>query len=399
MGVAVNMSVSPGVWGRKRTKMRDTAVLKRVHAPAESRRAVNSELEAQDTEDGSKARKADALPQTMEHQVESIETLRREEDTEFAGQAVAVWVAAAMAFGAGIGYFAGVEKAEEFFAGYLLEQSLSVDNLFVFILIFKYFKVRGPEQETVLNYGIWTAAVLRGIMCFAGVELVDNFKPVMLGFAAILLYSAYGILAGASDDDEDEDDLHNNKVVQICRRLIKVSDEYDGNKFFTVKDGVRTATPLLLVLAIVELSDVVFAVDSIPAVFGVTLDPFIVYTSNMFAIANLRAVYQFIAVVIGDLRFLEKAVAVVLGYIGSKMVLDYVGFEIPTSMSLAIVATVLGGGIGLSYLLPEDAKPEPRLKQDDSPGADKRLWLILATADSALGSAEAEAPPCIVCQV
>lgn len=282
---------------------------------------------------------------------EGIEQIAVEEKTTSAGEVVALWVFAAVAFGSGVGYFLGAPKAEEFFAGYLLEQSLSVDNLFVFILIFKYFKVKPPQQEIVLNYGIWTAAVLRAVMTLAGVELVENFKPVLLFFAAILVYSSYGILTGGQEE-EDEEDLENNGIVKFCRKFITVGADYDGDKFFTLQNGQRVATPLLLVLAVVELSDVVFAVDSIPAVFGVTVDPFIVYTSNMFAIVNLRALYSFISVVMNDLRFLDKSVAIVLGYIGMKMIGEFGGLEVPTNVSLGIVATVLAGGVILSYALP-----------------------------------------------
>jgi len=192
-------------------------------------------------------------------------------------------------------------------------------------------------------------------MTIAGAELVANFKPILLVFALILLYSSISIFQGG--DEEEDGDLKNNSIVQFCRKLIKVSDHYDGNKFFTTENGVRIATPLLLVLAIVELSDVVFAVDSIPAVFGVTVDPFIVYSSNMFAIANLRSLYTFVAVAINDLHYLEKSVALVLAYIGTKMVVEFAGVEIPTSVSLGIVASVLAAGVGLSYVLPPP-KPE-----------------------------------------
>eukprot|EP00873_Tetraselmis_striata_P037174 jgi/Tetstr1/457438/TSEL_044023.t1 len=292
---------------------------------------------------------SDAAPPEAKPGLQDIET---EEETESKGEVVAAWALAAVVFGSSVGYFMGAPKAEEFFAGYLLEQSLSVDNLFVFILVFRYFKVKPEQQEVVLNYGIWTAAILRGVMTLAGVELVDNFKPALLLFAGVLVYSSYGILAGGEEEEEAED-LEDNSIVKFCRRFITVGGSYDGSNFFTVENGQRVATPLLLVLAVVELSDVVFAVDSIPAVFGVTVDPFIVYTSNMFAIANLRALYKFISVVMDDLRFLDKSVAIVLGYIGLKMVADFAGYETPTNISLGIVASVLAGGVALSYVLPD----------------------------------------------
>mmetsp|Transcript_1575 Transcript_1575/g.4560 ORF Transcript_1575/g.4560 Transcript_1575/m.4560 type:complete len:381 (-) Transcript_1575:333-1475(-) len=337
-----------GAWGPKSHK---TCLVRnpRNRPGLQHRAAVDSKVEAEGIEEDNQK------PEPLELPMNEIDALNRVGNTESSGESVAAWVGAAMLFGVGVGYFLGVEKAQEYFAGYLLEQSLSVDNLFVFILIFKFFKVEPPEQEIVLGYGIWTAAVLRLVMTIAGAELVANFKPILLVFALILLYSSISIFQGG--DEEEDGDLKNNSIVQFCRKLIKVSDHYDGNKFFTTENGVRIATPLLLVLAIVELSDVVFAVDSIPAVFGVTVDPFIVYSSNMFAIANLRSLYTFVAVAINDLHYLEKSVALVLAYIGTKMVVEFAGVEIPTSVSLGIVASVLAAGVGLSYVLPPP-KPE-----------------------------------------
>ena len=265
--------------------------------------------------------------------------------------ALVAWVGAAVAFGAGIWYVEGAEKAQEYFAGYLLEQSLSVDNLFVFILVFKYFNTPPDLQNKVLTYGIATAAVLRAVMIVLGVELIAEFEPVLLVFAGILLYSSFQLLTSGGEDD-DEEDLSDNFIVAWCQKLIPVATRYDGDNFFTVENGKRLATPLLLTLAVVELSDVVFAVDSIPAVFGVTLDPFIVYTSNIFAILSLRALYTFVSNIMSELRYLDKAVAVVLGFIGAKMILGFADFEIPTDLSLLVVAGVLGTGVGASLLLP-----------------------------------------------
>lgn len=271
-------------------------------------------------------------------------------------ESLVAWVAAAVAFGGGVWYVQGAEKAQEFFAGYLLEQSLSVDNLFVFVLVFNFLKTPPECQNKVLTWGIMTAAVLRAVLIVAGVELVAEFEPLLLGFAGILLFSSWKLLT-AGDEDEDED-LSSNFIYKFCSQFIKVSDTYDGDKFFTFVNGVKTATPLLLTLAVVELSDVVFAVDSIPAVFGVTLDPFIVYTSNVFAILSLRALYTFVATAMGELRFLDKAVALVLGFIGVKMVLGFADVNIPTDLSLLVVGLVLGGGVGASLLLPESKTEE-----------------------------------------
>jgi len=258
-----------------------------------------------------------------------------------------------MAFGAGIWYVQGPSKAEEFFAGYLLEQSLSVDNLFVFILVFNYFKTPPEAQNKVLTWGIVSAAVLRAVFIVSGVELIQLFQPVLALFAAILILSSVKLLVQKDDEDEDED-LSDNAIVKFCRKFIKASDHYDGDKFWTIApDGAKVATPLLLALAVVELSDVIFAVDSIPAVFGVTLDPFIIYTSNIFAILSLRSLYGFVSSVMTELRFLDKSVALVLGFIGAKMLLGFADIEVPTDVSLLVVGLVLGAGVGASIAFPE----------------------------------------------
>jgi len=288
---------------------------------------------------------------SQDEDLEAIIEIEKDEEVEFRGEVAAAWVGAALAFGTGIAYFLGPEKAEEYFAGYMLEQSLSVDNLFVFILVFKYFQTPVEYQSKVLTYGFITAGVLRLIMVVLGVEIVDSFHPILLLFAALLVYSSLQLLL--ADPSEDED-LENNTIVRFCSRMMSVSSSYDGDQFFTIQNGVRVATPLLLTLAVVELSDVVFAVDSVPAVFGITLDPFIVYTSNLFAILSLRSFYGFVSVIMTQLRYLDKAVAIVLGFIGFKMVADFGGYHLSTDTSLFIVAFVLGGGVVASALLPKD---------------------------------------------
>ncbi|KAK9794361.1 hypothetical protein WJX73_004953 [Symbiochloris irregularis] len=246
------------------------------------------------------------------------------QETEERAELVAVFIGLAFAMGGAIWALLGPEKAFEYFAGYLLEQSLSVDNLFVFVLVFDYFQTDSEGQEKILKYGLASAAILRLIMILLGAELIDNFQPVLLG------------------------------------RFLKVSDSYDGNNFFTERDGVRMATPLLLALAVVEISDVVFAVDSIPAVFGITHDPLIVWVSNMMAIASLRALYGFVSRIMKTLRFLDKAVALVLAWIGLKMIADFGGVHVDTRVSLGVVASLLGAGVGASYLLPAPPKEQQK---------------------------------------
>lgn len=287
---------------------------------------------------------------------------------EKAFERAALYVAAAVAFGIGVWFFLGATAGSEYFAGYLLEQSLSVDNLFVFVLVFRYFKTPVDAQRKALFWGILTAAVLRGIMIGLGVELIQLFEPLLLIFAAILLFSSYKLLTAGGDDDGD-DDLSDNTVVKLCRRFIPVGAQYDGDKFVTNGlDGKRVLTPLVLVLAVIEISDVIFAVDSIPAVFGITLDPFIVYSSNLFAIISLRAFYSFVAVFIEKLRYLDKAVSLVLGFIGAKMIADYFGLHMPTWAALVVVAGTLSAGVGASLMFPA---PEDSEEGDDrAEGAD-----------------------------
>jgi len=256
------------------------------------------------------------------------------------------WVGAAAVFAAGLFALSGPGTAEEFVAGYLVEQSLSVDNLFVFLLLFDYFQVPLSYQDRVLNWGIYGAIVMRAVLIGVGAAALKQFHAILLVFAAILVYSSANVLLGG--DDEEEEDMSENAIVMFSRKLIDSSDDYDGDRFFTVIEGVKKATPLFICMIAVEISDVVFAVDSIPAVFGVTENPLVVFTSNMFAIMGLRSLYTILSKAASDLEYLEPAVAVVLGFIGSKMIAEYFGFEIATEVALAFVATILSGGIGLS---------------------------------------------------
>lgn len=246
----------------------------------------------------------------------------------------AIAVSAAAAFGAGLYAVKGPEAGFEFMTGYVVEQSLSVDNLFVFILLFQYFKVPEALQKTVLSWGIGGAMVMRGVFITAGLVAIQTLRPILVLFASFLIFSSYKILSGVDDDDEEED-LSQNAVVKFSSNLIKSTDSYDGDKFFTMVDGVKRATPLLLVLVCVELSDVLFAVDSIPAVFGVTEDPLVVFTSNIFAILGLRALYNVLVKAIGDLEYLEPAVGLVLLFVGVKMIVEFLGIKVLEELALA----------------------------------------------------------------
>lgn len=256
------------------------------------------------------------------------------------------WVSLSLLFGIGIWSTVGAQTAEEFYAGYLVEQSLSVDNLFVFLLLFDYFKVPMAAQDKVLNWGIYGAVVMRAIMIGLGAAALHEFHAILLVFAGILVYSSVKVLFGG--EDEEEEDMSENQIVNFSKNLIDSVDVFDGDKFFTFVDGVRKATPLFICMVAVEISDVVFAVDSIPAVFGVTENPLVVFTSNMFAIMGLRSLYTILSKAASDLEYLEPAVAVVLGFIGGKMIAEYFGYGIPTEVALSVVATLLAGGVGLS---------------------------------------------------
>lgn len=233
---------------------------------------------------------------------------------------VGVWVCFALLFAGGVWHYLGATKAEEFLAGYLLEESLSVDNLFVFVLVFSHFKTPRAEQHRVLVWGIIGAMVLRAIMILAGAALVAKFDWILLVFAAILLLSGLKLLFKGDEDDSDPSD---SAIVRLVRKFIPVTDGYRGHAFFVHEDGKRKATLLFLVLIVIEVSDVIFAVDSIPAIFGVTQDPFIVFTSNVFAILGLRSLFFVIEAAIQRLRFLKIGLAFLLVFIAVKMSIPF----------------------------------------------------------------------------
>lgn len=262
------------------------------------------------------------------------------------------WVAGAIGYGFLLIFIAGPETSGEFYAGYLLEQSLSIDNLLVFLLLFEYFKVPMEYQNRILDWGIIGAIVMRATMIGAGAVALKEIREVLLVFAGVLLYSSFKVIVG--DDEDEDEDLSENAIVKFANNLFKSTEKFDGDRFFTEIDGVRMATPMLLCMIAVEISDVVFAVDSIPAIFGVTEDPLVVFSSNMFAIMGLRSLYIILSKAASELKYLEKAVAVVLGFIGSKLILEYFGVIISTEVSLGVVVFMLGGGVAASLLDKDD---------------------------------------------
>lgn len=229
----------------------------------------------------------------------------------------AVWIGLALAFNVFVWYEFGFQHAQVFFTGYLIELSLSVDNLFVFLLIFSYFKVPKEYQHRVLFWGIMGALVMRMIMIFAGAELVERFHWIIYVFGAFLIYTGIKMFG---DSDEDFDPTESG-IVKLTTRYIRITKEYEKDHFFTRIDGVRTGTLLLLVLIVVEFTDLIFAVDSIPAIFGITTDRFIIYTSNIFAILGLRTFFFLLADIADRFHYLKTGLAFILTFIGVKMLL------------------------------------------------------------------------------
>lgn len=229
-----------------------------------------------------------------------------------------IWISLALGFNAFIFWQFGLKTAQLFFTGYLIELSLSVDNLFVFLLIFSYFKVPKKYQHRVLFWGIMGALFMRMIMIFAGAELVERFQWLIYVFGAFLLYT--GINMFGSEEDEHFEP-HESAIVKLTTKFVRISKHYDEDKFFVVKDRVRSGTLLLLVLVVVEFSDLIFAVDSIPAIFGITTDRFIVYTSNIFAILGLRTFFFLLADLADRFHYLKIGLAFILSFIGVKMLL------------------------------------------------------------------------------
>ena len=259
-----------------------------------------------------------------------------------------VWISLALLFNAGLWWYlngtAGTEiadrKALEFITGYLIEKSLSVDNVFIFLLIFSSFHVAAQYQRRVLIYGVLGAIVLRAMMILAGAWMVREFNWVLYIFGVFLVITGMRMLVMA----EKKPDLEKNPVLRFARRHLRISDGHHGEKFTVMKDGMRYFTPLFLVLILIEASDLAFAVDSIPAIFAITTDPFIVFTSNIFAIMGLRALYFLLADVADRFHLLKYGLAMVLTFIGAKMLIAP-WYHVPVVASLAIVTVLIGASV------------------------------------------------------
>ena len=266
-----------------------------------------------------------------------------------------VWLVLAMLFNFAIWHYAGYDKAVEFFTGYVIEKSLSVDNLFVFALLFSYFAVPQQYQHKVLFWGIIGALLMRAGMIWVGAALIANFAWIIYLFGAFLILTGIKMIVKR----EESLDPETNPLVKLFRRMMPVTKDYEGDKFFVVRDGVKMATPLFIVLLLVEFTDVIFAVDSIPAIFAVTGDPFIVYTSNVFAILGLRSLYFALAGVMDKFHLLKIGLGVVLAFVGVKMLLGHTAWKIDTLVSLGVIITVLALSVIASLVWPKAATVTP----------------------------------------
>lgn len=247
-----------------------------------------------------------------------------------------VWVALALMFNLGIYYFRGSDLAMQFLAGYLIEKSLSVDNVFVFALLFGYFRVPAAYQHKVLFWGVLSALLMRAGFIAAGVSLMKHFHGVIYVFGAFLVFTAIKMVV----KKDQEFDPSSNWLLKLVRRLMPVSDKYSGDSFLTRIDGKWVATPLFVVLLLVETTDLIFAVDSIPAILAVSSDPFIVFTSNVFAMMGLRSLYFALAGLMKSFAYLHYGLAGILGFVGAKMLLADV-YKIPVGVALGVVAAIL----------------------------------------------------------
>jgi len=284
----------------------------------------------------------------------------------------AVWFALAMVFAGAMAHWRGREEAVQFTTGYIIELSLSLDNILVIALIFAWFRIPLQFQHRLLFWGILGALVMRGLMIAAGAELISRFEWLLYVFGAFLVFTGVKMLFSGEDTVQPEKNL----AQRLARKLFAVSPDLDGQKFFTRLDGRFALTPLALVLLLIETTDLIFAVDSVPAVFSVTRKAFIVFTSNVFAILGLRSMYFLLAGALGYFRYLKIGLSVVLVFVGLKMLLDPHGlepkrfqFEIPTGVSLMTVAAIILSAIVLSVMVAEREKrtgaghssnPEPR---------------------------------------
>lgn len=268
-----------------------------------------------------------------------------------------IWIGIGLAFGAIIFFEFGSEEGLKYITAYVTEKALSVDNLFVFIVIFTYFAVPFERQHKTLFYGIVGAILFRAAFIYAGVELIERFHWVVYVFGAILLYSSYKLLKGKIEETNPAD----NPVVKVVKRFVPMCDYYVEDNFLTKVNGALVCTPLICVLLVIETTDIMFALDSVPAVLTITGEFFTAYTSNIMAILGLRALYFVVAHAMGELKYLDKGLAIVLAYLGVKTFAGYFGLEVPTLWNMAIVLGTIGFFIVISIVYREKGEKERKM--------------------------------------
>jgi len=259
-----------------------------------------------------------------------------------------VWVILSFLFNAGIYFWMGRTAAIQFFTAYLIEKSLSVDNLFVFVMIFSYFNVAPRYQHRILFWGIIGAQIMRAIFIIAGIALIQMFHWIFYVFGAFLIFTGIKMMCA----DDTKQDIGKNWVIRLLKKWMPVTEEYHGKKFFVKIKGRRYATPLFVVLLMIETTDLIFAIDSIPAVMGISLDPFIVYTSNVFAILGLRAMYFALAGTIQKFHYLRYGISLILVFIGAKMLVEE-HYLMPIGLTLGVIGSLLLASVGASLLWPK----------------------------------------------
>ncbi len=275
-----------------------------------------------------------------------------------------VWIGLALLFNLGVYLLYGSKPAVEFLTGYLVEKSLSVDNIFVFVVIFGALGIPAIHQHRVLFWGILSALVLRAVMIFAGVAMLERFHWLIYVFGAFLVLTGVKLFLARNKESHPED----GRALRIARRLIPSTPRLDGSRFFTVENGRRVATPLLMALILVEVTDVIFALDSIPAIFAITRDPFIVFTSNIFAILGLRSLFFLLAGMVDKFVYLKHGLAAVLVFVGVKMAaVDLV--KVPSVISLAVIAAILGAAIAASLVRARRIAATPAPAPAPAPGS------------------------------
>jgi len=270
------------------------------------------------------------------------------------------WVTLSLLFNLGIYLYAGAEPALQFLTGYLIEKALSADNIFVMVVIFGYFGVPAMYQHRVLFWGILGALVMRGAFILLGTVLINKFHWIIFVFGGLLVYTG----AKLAFREEEPVDFEDNAILKMARRFIRVTPQYHGKHFFAVENGRLVATPLFVVLLMIEITDLIFAVDSIPAIFAVTTDPFIVYTSNILAILGLRSLYFLLANVVDKFRYLKYGLAFILVFVGAKMLISDV-YKVPVVISLSVIAATLLVTIVLSLVVERREERAGALRENE----------------------------------